>query len=238
MSRKFTRCFMQIDLTTLRKLSLRALALTAMSFMVGCTSTGYQKGDVAANSMQRAAAEVQLEGRAMDQTMASLSDLLTQSEGDLRRPYKRYSRDLDRLIALARQTENTGARMEQKNAAYIAEWDRQLATIDYGHIHEISEARRSEVTNRLDAIQRRYQESQAAVQPLISYLLDIRTALSTDLTTGGLEALKGVVQNAKDNVVKVQTALDALTNELTSSSAGISSVAYQASPSPSPSAAR
>jgi hypothetical protein len=184
--------------------------------------------------MQRAAAEVQLEGRAMDQTMAALSELVGQSNGDLRKPYKRYSKSLDRLIASAERSDNTARLMEEKNAAYLAEWDRQLNAIDYGHIHEISEARRTEVTNRLDSIQRRYHESQAAVQPLISYLLDIRRALSTDLTMAGLDSLKSVVQNASNNVVKVQTALDALTTELTTSSAGLSSVAYQANPPPPP----
>jgi hypothetical protein len=215
-----------------RNLYLSFAAVVAISLLNGCTSTGYQKGDVAAVSMQRASAEVQLEGRAMDQTIAALSDLVSQSDGDLTGPYQRYSRSLDQLIASARKVEATGREMEEKNAAYLAEWDKQLAAIDYGHIHEISEARRTSVTNSLDAIQRRYQESQAAVQPLISYLLDIRRALSADLTMGGLEALKGVAQNANNNVAKVQTALDALRTELTTSSAGLSSVAYQANAAP------
>ncbi len=207
-------------------------AAVVMSLFNACTSTGYQKGDVAATSMQRAAVEVQLEGRAMDQTVAALSDLVAQTNGDLTGPYKRYSHSLDQLIASAQKTESTGRKMEEKNAAYLAEWDKQLAAIDYGHIQEISAARRTAVTNSLDAIQRRYQESQAAVQPLISYLLDIRRALSADLTTAGLDSLKGVAKNANDNVAKVQTALDALTNELTTSSAGLSSVAYQANAAP------
>jgi uncharacterized coiled-coil protein SlyX len=64
--------------------------------------------------------------------------------------------------------------------------------------------------------------------PLITYMLDIRTALSADLTMGGLESMRSVVQNANDNVAKVQTALDALTAELANSSAGMSSMAYEA----------
>src|SRR5690242_8835779 len=111
----------------------------------GCTSTGYQKGDVAAISMQRAAGEVQLESRAMDQTMACLRDLVSTPNGDLRIPFKRYSKSLDRLIATAERTENTGKKMELKNAEYVAEWDRQLQAIDYGHILELSQARRNEV---------------------------------------------------------------------------------------------
>ena len=206
-----------------------ALALAA-SWLVGCTSAGYQKGDVAAMTMQKAASEVQMEGKAMNQTVAALRELVQQTDGDLRPAFKRFSKSLDQLIVTAQRTESTGQRVREKNAAYFQAWDRQLQTIDYQHIRELSEAREREVTNRVEAVNHRYEENQAAVQPLISYLLDIRSALSTDLTPGGLEALKGIVQNANDNVVKVQAALDALTAELTNSSARMASVAYQAAP--------
>jgi hypothetical protein len=134
----------------------------ALAFCLGtgCASTGYKKADVAAISMQRAANEVQAEGRAMHQTVAILGDLVSQPQGDLRIPFKRYSKSVDRLIATAERTEATGKTMEEKNAAYVAEWDRQLQMIDYGHIHELSEARRNEVTNHMVLIERRYHESQ------------------------------------------------------------------------------
>ena len=112
----------------------------------------------------------------------------------------------------AERTQNTQKVMAQKSAAYFQAWDRQLQTIEYQHIRDLSDARRTEVTNRVDAINRRYQESQAAVQPLIKYLEDIREALSTDLTPAGIDSMKNVVQNANDNIAKVQTALDALTS--------------------------
>ena len=196
--------------------------------LAGCVSNGYQMGDVAALSMQKAATEVQVEGQAIDHTAATLKELMAETNGDLRPPFIRFSKSLDRLIATAQNTATTGTRMQEKNAAYIQAWDQQLQTIDYQHIHDLSEARKTEVTNRVEAVNRRYQESQAAVQPLISYLLDIRKALSTDLTLGGIESLRGIVQNANDNVLKVQTALAALTAELTNSSARMASVASQA----------
>ena len=202
----------------------------AVALLAGCASTGYQRGDIAAVSMQRAAGEVQAEGHALDHTIASLGNLVATSDGDLRLPFKRYSRSLDQLIANAQRTENTGRTMEQKSAEYIQVWDAQLQTIEYQHIRDLSEARRNEVTNRMETINRRYQESQAAVQPLISYLQDIRKALSTDLTAAGLVSLKPIVQNANDNVTKVQMALAALTEELTNSSARLSSIAYQTAP--------
>jgi hypothetical protein len=213
---KITRCSAQVC----------AVAI-ALACLEGCATSGYQKGDVAAISMQRAATEVQAEGRAMDQTVATLRALVSEPNGDLRVPFKRFSRSLDRLIATAQRTENTGTTMQQKNLAYAQAWDLQLQSIDYQHIRQLSEARRNEVTNRFELVNRRYQESQAAVQPLISYFLDIRKALSSDLTAAGLDSLRGIVQNANDNVAKVQIALDALTSELTNSSASLSSIAYQ-----------
>ena len=205
---------------------ISALVL-AVCCLTACTSTGYQKGDVAAGSMRKAAAEVQAESRALDQVVTTLKDLVNEPGGDLRRPFQRYSKSLDHLIATAAAAQKTGKTVAQKSAAYLQDWNRQLQDIDYQLIHQLSVARQSEVTNRVEEINRRYQESQAVIQPLISYLLDIRKALSTDLTGGGLQTLKGVVQNANDNVAKVQTALTALSTELTNSSALMASVVPQ-----------
>lgn len=196
--------------------------------IAGCTSAGYKKGDVAAVSLQRAATEVQAETKDIDQTMAALQDLVQQPSGDLRPAFKRFSIDLDRLVARAQKTERTGQQVREKNNAYFQAWDQQLQAIDYQHIRELGQARKAQVTNDIAAINRRYAESQAAVQPLISYLQDIRKALSADLTPGGRASMKAVVQNANDNVVKVQKALDALIAQLTNSGARLASVARAA----------
>src|SRR5579859_2042634 len=78
------------------RLAQTVALVVAVCLMPGCTSTGYHKGDVAAVGMQRAANEVQAESHAMDQTMATLRDLVTAPQGDLRVPFKRYSKSLDR----------------------------------------------------------------------------------------------------------------------------------------------
>ena len=194
----------------------------------GCASRGYEQGDAAADGMRKAAMEVEAESAALDQAVAAMNTMVNEPVPDLRVGFRTYSQSLDRLIAAARRTESTGRKMEAKSALYLATWSRQLQDIDYGHIREVSDARWVEVTNRVEAINRRYRESQAAVQPLVSYLSDIRTALGADLTTAGLDSMKGVAQNAQNNVSKVQTSLDALAAELTNSSARLSSVAYQA----------
>src|SRR5579862_8985503 len=66
-----------------RPLLLAVAAGFALGFLPGCATNGYQKGDIAAVGMQRAATEVQAESRAIDQTAAYLRDLVSETNGDL-----------------------------------------------------------------------------------------------------------------------------------------------------------
>jgi hypothetical protein len=211
---------------TLQVIKASALALVVM-WVAGCNSTGYKQSDAAAYSMQTAAGEVQAESRALELTMGALKDLVNEPPANLQQQFKHFSASLNRLVAAAQRTENTARRMELKSAAYFQNWDKQLAMIDYEHIRNLSQTRRTAVTNTYETVHHRYQETQAVVQPLIAYLQDIRRALDADLTVGGLEAMKSVVVNADQNAVKVQTALAALASELNNSSTRMSSIVLQ-----------
>lgn len=184
-------------------------------------------GNVAAVSMQRAAAEVRAESNAVELAVKALNELHNDPGGDLRQPFKRYSKALDHLASAARKTEATGNKMARQNTAYLAYWDKTLQTIDYEHIRELSQARKEEVTQRFQAVNQRYQESEQAVQPLIAYFTDIRGALVADLTSGGMASMKAIVENAGRNAAKVQTALGALEQELNNSGAKLSSLVPQ-----------
>lgn len=193
-------------------------------FWIGCRSNGYNKSDAAGRSFRDAAAEVDTESRSIEATLAALNDLVNQPAADLKPQFHRYSSALNRLVASAAQTERTRQQMELKSAEYFGAWDKEVAGINYGIIRELSEARKTEVTNRFHSINSRYLEAQSVVRPLITYLEDIRTALSVDLTSAGLNAVKSIVNNADLNSRKVQTALANLSEDLTASGAGLLSV--------------
>ncbi len=195
--------------------------------LTGCESAGYKKGGAAATSMQQAAAEVQAESNAVDLAVRALNELYGDAGGDLRLSFQHYSAAVGRLESAARKTEATGQRMARRNAVYLTAWDKNLQTIGYDHIREISETRKGEVSGRFASVRQRYEESQQVVEPLIRYFRDIRAALATDLTSGGMESMKEIVQNAEQNAVKVQTALAALQDELTASGAKLSAILPQ-----------
>jgi hypothetical protein len=203
-----------------------ALALS-MFWMAGCSTAGYHKGDTAARSSQEAAARVQAESRAIDETVSALNDLANKPSGDLKLQFKRFSHALEQMIAAAKRSEAMAARMEQKHTAYFQAWDKELPAINYEIIRTRSEARREEVARRFEAVDQSYHEADTVVQPLIDYFEDIRRALSADLTMGGLAAVKDIVHNADDNAAKVQTALSKLSNDLAAASNDMSSVALQ-----------
>ncbi len=171
---------------------------------------------------------MEIETRQIEATLAALKDLVEAPAPDLRPQFRRFSKSLDRLIDSAEETDKTGKRAELKNAKYFTAWEKEMAGIHYGVIRERSEARKTEVTNQLHAVNVRYQELQAVVWPLITYFNDIRSALRADLTAAGLESVKGIVSNADQNARKVQTALAKLSNELTACGTSLSAVGGRA----------
>jgi hypothetical protein len=221
-----------------KRLPYLACLVLAGVTLAGCTTTGYQKGDVAAQSLKDAAGQVRAENQALDLTMVTLRDLVNKSPDenppdakrlnqpaiDLKPAYQRFSRALDRLEAAAARTDQAATKFAQKNAAYLANWNKELNTMSYEAVRTRSAARKNEVSQRFEAVNRRYSEARAVTQPLISYLNDIRKALGTDLTTGGLASVKPIVQNAEENTVKVQAALGRLTDELSASSMQMASI--------------
>jgi len=209
----------------------RATQAFAFSLVImcqaGCASMGYNKSDAAAASLQQAASDVQGQSRALEITMGSLDDIVTKPEPDLKPQFTRYSKALDNLTSFTKRNQRGEARIAKAHAAYLQEWDKQLAAMNYEVVRARSQARQSEVTNSFDSVTRRYHEAQDAMDPLLGYLNDVRRALEFDLTPNVIESIKPIATKARENADKVQLALGRLTTELTTSSASLSSVALQ-----------
>jgi hypothetical protein len=191
----------------------------------GCASNGYDKGNSAGRSLQNAAGDVQAEGRILDSTIAALNDLVNNPAPDLKPQFHRYSSSLQHLISSAKRNDKTITKINARNAEYFEVWDKQLGTINYEVIRTRSEARKAEVVSQFDKVNGRYQEVQTTMDPLLNYLVDIRKALSADLTQDGLESVRGIVGNATDNTGKVQIALGKLADNLHEAGLKMTSVA-------------
>ena len=201
--------------------SICAIALLGIC---GCASTNFKRADDASRSLHRASMDIEVESRTIDLTLASLDDLVNKPAPDLKPQFARYSAALDRLVAASKHAEKSADFAHKKSADYFENWDKQSADIKYEAVRDQSVSRKTQVSNEFNTVDQRYRENQAVIEPLISYLQDIRTALSTDLTMGGIQSVKGLAENAEQNARKVQTALAQLSDELSASAMRMSSI--------------
>ena len=204
-----------------------SICAAATLYLNGCASASYKKADAASSSLQKAAFEINVENHAIDSTMATLDDLVNKPNADIKPQFERYNAALDNLIACSARAEKSADAACKKSEAYFQTWDKDLAAIHYQAVRDQSVSRKTQVSNEFNTVDQRYRENQAVMEPLISYLQDIRTALSTDLTAGGIQSVKPLADNAQQNARKVQVALARLSDELSASGARMSSIMPQ-----------
>ena len=207
-----------------------SMCAAAAVSICGCASNNYKLADSAGASLHKAAVEIQAESRAIDVTLVRLDDLVNKPGPDLKPQFGKFSASLDRLVAASKRAEKSAEVAHQKSAAYFQNWDKETTTIKFEAVRDQSVSRKTQVSDDFNTVNQRYRENQAVIEPLISYLQDIRTALSTDLTVGGINSVKGLAANAEQNARKVQTALAQLSDELSSSGARMSSIPRREEP--------
>jgi hypothetical protein len=203
-------------------LVIAAIAL-AGAWLAGCSTTVYKRGDRTADAAQAAAIQVQTESQALAGTLATLNNLVEKPGPDLKPPFQSFSAALDDLAAALKRGDVARNHLVRSNAVFLAAWDKQLTSITNTEVRSRSEARKTEVSNQFEATNSRYVQAQDALRSLIGFLEDIRKALSTDLTPGGTEAVKGLVGDANTTTTKVQAHLAQAMADLKALSTAMSS---------------
>jgi hypothetical protein len=206
-----------------------SVAVIAVVWLTGCTTTGYKKADAAALNSRVAAGSVQAENQELQATMAALNNLVNQPEADAKPQFLKFEQALNRLVSAARRARSEVNGVWEKWDAYFEVWEKEIPLIQDSATRSLSETRKMEVSNEFQATKRRYTAASKDVQPLISYLQDIRKALSIDLTSAGLVAIKPSVFTANERAQKVQTALAQSATELDTFSARTASFGVQQS---------
>ncbi|HHY85152.1 MAG TPA: DUF2959 family protein [Verrucomicrobia bacterium] len=188
----------------------------------GCASS--PKNDKAAASVRRASTDLHLQSRALNHTIHALTNLVDSSPRDLKQPLEQYEYALENLYDSVERTENSVQRMRRHTTAYLDFWNQQLTNINYEVVRSRSAEREEAVRSELEFVMERYVETREAMLPLLAYFEDIRKALRTDLTAGGLASVRPIAANAVSNARKLDTALARMIRDFTGSAARMSSV--------------
>lgn len=191
--------------------SIRLLVLaTALGLSISCATTSHKKAGNASTSLQEAARGVDRSNAQIDVVLAALSDLVNSPHADLKPQFNAFSAAVTRLEAEAKTVNDQAAAMQEQGAAYFQQWDTELATIQNENIRTRSLDRKNTVSARFDKVRASYVQTKADFAPLMSDLRDIRTALTADLTAGGLASVKAVSDKASRNVYPLRASLTGL----------------------------
>jgi hypothetical protein len=187
-----------------------------VGFITGCASNNYNRSANTAATLDQSSSMVIKGSLLIDESLADLNDLVSNPAPDLRKQFEKFNNVVGELDASAKDLAGKAREMKSQGKDYFAGWDKESAQIRNEDIRTRSEARRNEVASHFDRISEQYDTTQAAFQPLLSDLRDVQKFLSTDLTTGGLAAIKDTAAKATRDAVPVKESMSKLSDEFRS----------------------
>jgi len=198
--------------------SIRNLITLAavVGFITGCASDNYNKSAQTAATLDQSSRMITKGNTLIDASLADLNDLVSNPYPDLRKQFEKFNNAVNELCLSEKDIAGKAGQMKSEGADYFANWDKESAQIQNEDIRGRSETRRNEVASRFDRISAQYDETRAAFQPFMSDLRDVQKFLSTDLTAGGLSAIKDTAAKATQDAAPVKEALGRLSDEFKS----------------------
>jgi hypothetical protein len=146
--------------------------------------------------------------------LQALLALTSQTEGDLRPTFETFKGGLPKTKAAKGRTSERVAKLIAAGQQHFTAWQTDIETINDREIKRHAVA-------RLEATRRRWNDVVSALQgsvqqfdPLLSYLHDIDTALSYDLTANGIRSVRGATASATDTFQQIQANVTRAVSEL------------------------
>ncbi len=193
-----------------------AVLAASLPLFAGCASSGYQKAGKTSTSLQATAHGIDHALVPLDNVVAALSDLVNNPQPDITPQFKKYSTAVNKLESLADDVRDHATGMRAQGAAYFKNWDLELAKIQNEDIHSRSLDRKNTVAAQFERVRVSYARTTTEFTPFMSDLKDIRTALATDLTAGGLTSIKGLSTRANEKVLPLRESLIGLSTDFRS----------------------
>lgn len=177
--------------------ALLALAGGAACPLPGCAATPPARGEnaIAADGLTQSAAAIRQASDQLGRTLASL-ERVRAMEGELPTLFAEYRANLEALEALASRVDATSRRMRADAEAFFDTWNQQLAAIENVAIRDRSEQRRQLVERSLRGLLVDYGRLSDDSGRFLGDLRDIRSALTVDLTPGGVASVADLMQAA------------------------------------------
>ena len=204
----------------MKKHALLALGLVAL--LANATQASQQQ---LAASIKDARVETMRTAEQLKITLGTLNALSKQKEGDLRPAYNTFSAEVPKTESAAAWTLTRSKWMSSDGRKYFQDWQKTVSSI-------ANESLRKKAQKRLDTVKLSYDKVEASLvqagekfKPFLSDLTDIQKALATDVTAGGVKAIRSTVKSANWNHQFVNNSVNAALKEMARMEKALSSEA-------------
>ena len=204
----------------MKKQTLCMIGLVAL--LASATQASQEK---LAQSIRDVQTETSRTSTQLQSTLGVLNELTAQKKGDLRPAYTAFCAELPKTEAAAGQTRTRVQWMAGDGRKYFTDWQKTIDGI-------ANESLRKKAQKRMDAVRKSYDKVEASLvqagekfRPLLSDLTDIQKFLATDVTAGGVKAIKSTVSSANWNHQFVDKATKAALKEMDKMQKSLSSEA-------------
>jgi len=147
-------------------------------------------------------------------TLSALNALTKQKEGDLRPAYTTYCSQVTKTDAAAAWTRTRAQWMASDGRKYFQDWQVTVNGIANESLRKKSQKRLDAVKVSYDKVEASLQQAAEKFKPFLSDLSDIQKALATDVTAGGVKAIKSTVRSANWNHQFVDKAINSALKEM------------------------
>lgn len=201
--------------------SVQVLLISSALVWSGCSSTGVERAESTAESMQGSVAGIEKGKALVNKAMASLAKVQDTAGSDPRPAFKEYTSSVEDIENAAAKVGKTTKNMRASGKEYYEKWQKELSGMTNEQLKTISSARQAESLATYNKVQEAYNGVAEAYKPFIKDLNDIGTYLSNDLTPGGISAVKPVADSATKNAAALNDSLTALQTQFSGMAAAI-----------------
>lgn len=201
--------------------SVQLLLISSALVWGGCSSTGVERAESTAESMQSSVAGIEKGKTLVNKAMVSLEKVQQSAGTDPRPAFKEYTNSVEDIENAAAKVGKTTKNMRASGKEYYEKWQKELSGMTNEQLKSISSARQAESLATYEKVAGAYNSVAEAYKPFIKDLNDIGTYLSNDLTPGGINAIKPVADKATVDAAALNDSLTALQAQFSGMAAAI-----------------
>jgi hypothetical protein len=162
----------------------------------------------------------------IDATLTTMNSLNGASGADLSSKYKDFGKQVKKLEDMSNKAKAQAQKSSEDRDEYLKQWQASQANIQNEQLKAASEARRSELMPKIEAIKSSLGAARDAFAPFMQNLKDLNTYFANNLTPQGMTGasdLMGKVSTAgndvKLNIAKGQDAIKDLASSISTKAA-------------------